>query len=276
MVSFHFLEILNVSQIGLAFHGICPPILIQTRLQQYGRGAFFYSAHCSFSNPICFRSVWCRRTMIPGEIFTSSAKFRGFVSVNDFWFPLGFQELLQTSLGFLWSFCYTRIRLDPLSGQVLPHDCIHNFHWELCDLLLSSHQNFLHEVRLHLASSARGPCNFGPLTVWEDRTRQECQGPHYLKCTGNLSTTSWKMKLMARRKDKMIREKMDSIERKVEKSKRIEHTTWAHEHDTWNVMCTPYLSHVCACHQMWINEENVTCEVCCSHLPSVAADCYQL
>ena len=22
--------------------------------------------------------------------------------------------------------------------------------------------------------------------------------------------------------------------------------------------------------------ENVTCEVCCSHLPSVAADCYQL
>ena len=29
-------------------------------------------------------------------------------------------------------------------------DCfeIHNFHWELCDLLLSSHQNFLHGVRL--------------------------------------------------------------------------------------------------------------------------------
>ena len=37
----------------------------------------------------------------------------------------------------------------------------------------------------------------GPM--WEGRTRQECQGPHLLKCTGNLSTTSWKMKLMGRR-----------------------------------------------------------------------------
>ena len=55
-------EILNISQIGIAFHGICPPIL-----QQYGRGAFFYSAHCSFSDPTCFWSVWCRRTMIPGK-----------------------------------------------------------------------------------------------------------------------------------------------------------------------------------------------------------------
>ena len=39
--------------------------------------------------------------MIPGEIFTSFAEFQGIVSVNDFWFPLGFQELLQASLGFL-------------------------------------------------------------------------------------------------------------------------------------------------------------------------------
>ena len=40
-----------------------------------------------------------------------------------------------------------------------------------------------------------------------------------------MSTTSWKMKLMARRKDRTIGEKMDSKERKVEKSKRIKHTT---------------------------------------------------
>ena len=39
--------------------------------------------------------------MIPGKIFTSFAKLKGIVSVNDFWFPLGFQELLQASLGFL-------------------------------------------------------------------------------------------------------------------------------------------------------------------------------
>ena len=33
--------------------------------------------------------------MIPGEIFTSIAEFQGVVSVNDFRFPVGFQELLQ-------------------------------------------------------------------------------------------------------------------------------------------------------------------------------------
>ena len=27
---------------------------------KYSRGTFFYSAHCSLSHPICFRSVWCR------------------------------------------------------------------------------------------------------------------------------------------------------------------------------------------------------------------------
>ena len=39
--------------------------------------------------------------MIPGEIFTGSPKFQGIVSVNDFGFPIGLQELLQASLGFL-------------------------------------------------------------------------------------------------------------------------------------------------------------------------------
>ena len=54
------------SQIGKAFHGICPPFFIQAWLQQYRRRTLFHSAHCSFSNPICFWSVWCWRTMIPG------------------------------------------------------------------------------------------------------------------------------------------------------------------------------------------------------------------
>ena len=97
-------QICDVSQIGVAFHGICPPTFIYTRLQQYSRGAFLHSAHCSFRNTMSLRSVWGRRAMIPGEIFTSFAEFQGIVSVNDFWFPLGFQELLQASLGFLWSF----------------------------------------------------------------------------------------------------------------------------------------------------------------------------
>ena len=62
--------------------------------------------------------------MIPGEIFTSFAEFQGIVSVNDFRIPLGFQELLQASLGFFVKFCFARARLDPLGGQILHHDCI--------------------------------------------------------------------------------------------------------------------------------------------------------
>ena len=66
--------------------------------------------------PIRFRSAWCRRAMIPGEIFTSFAEFQEIVCVNDFWFPRWLQELLQAPLSFLRSFCFTRIRLDPLGG----------------------------------------------------------------------------------------------------------------------------------------------------------------
>ena len=94
-------EILNVSQIGKTVHGICPPVFIRSRLQQYSRGTFFHSAYCSLSNPICFRSVWCRRTMIPGKIFTGFAKFQGIVSVNDFRLPIRLRELLQAPLCFL-------------------------------------------------------------------------------------------------------------------------------------------------------------------------------
>ena len=55
------------------------PTNFQTWFQQYSRRAFLYSAHCSCGNPMSFWSVWCRRTMIPGKIFTSFAKFEGIV-----------------------------------------------------------------------------------------------------------------------------------------------------------------------------------------------------
>ena len=162
-------EILNVSQIGFKYHGICPPIFIQTWLQQYCRRTFFHSAYCSLSNPICFRSVWCRRTMIPGKIFTGFAKFQGIVSVNDFRIPLGLQELLQASLGFLWSFRFCTdmpgsIEWPSPAPRLRIGDCfeIRNCHWAPCDMLLSSHQNFQHEVQFHHCVFW-GPCNFGPL-----------------------------------------------------------------------------------------------------------------
>ena len=56
----------------------------------------------------------------PGKIFTSLAKFQGIV----FRLPVRLQELLQAPLCSLRSFCFARIRLDPLSSQILYHDCI--------------------------------------------------------------------------------------------------------------------------------------------------------
>ena len=54
-----------------------------------------------------------------------------------------------SSFRFPENFCFARIRLDPLGWpSIAPRlhidDCfeIHNLHWELCDLLLSCHQNF--------------------------------------------------------------------------------------------------------------------------------------
>ena len=54
--------------------------------------------------------------MIPRKNFTRFAKFPALISVNDLWFLGRLQELLQALLCFLRSFCFARIRLDPLSG----------------------------------------------------------------------------------------------------------------------------------------------------------------
>ena len=132
-------EVLNVSQIGVAFHGIWKPFFIQTWLQQYCRRTFFH----------------CWRTVIPGMIFTSFAKLQRIVSAKDFRLPMRFQELLQALLCFFekflsctdttgsseWRNPAPRLHID---------DCfeIHNLHWELCDRLQSNHQNILHERRL--------------------------------------------------------------------------------------------------------------------------------
>ena len=114
-------EILNISQIAVAFHGLRPPFSVQTWLQQHRRRPFL---HSSLSNPICFWSVWCWRTMIPGEIFTSFAESKGIVSINDFRIPIGLQELLQALLCFLRSFCFTWVGLWPLSCQILYHNSV--------------------------------------------------------------------------------------------------------------------------------------------------------
>ena len=155
-------EILNVSQIAVTLHEIRPPSFVQTCLQQYCRCPFFHSAHCSFSNPICFRSVWRWRTMIPG------------------WLPRRLQEL---SLGYSGSpgkflFHTGRIATTALPNLVPPRhidDCyaIHFLHWAFCDLLLLSHQNFPLWARLYQHVFCKKPSLFSSssryrsLGLWE-------------------------------------------------------------------------------------------------------------
>ena len=108
--------------------------------------------------------------MIPGKIFTSFAKFQRIISVNDFWIPICLQELLQAPLGFLRSFCFGRIRLDPLGGQILHHDCtmiVSRFTTFTKNLEICCYQVakiFCTKYGSAITPSARGPCNFGPLT----------------------------------------------------------------------------------------------------------------
>ena len=108
--------------------------------------------------------------MIPGKIFTSFAKFQRIVSVNDFRIPIRLQELLQAPLCFLRSFCFARIRLDPLGGQVLHHDCISmivtrfaSFTKKFVICCNQITKIFCTRYASAIASSARGPRDLGPL-----------------------------------------------------------------------------------------------------------------
>ena len=76
--------------------------------------------------PSCFRSVWCRRKMIPRKIFPGFGKFLGIVSVNDFWLPIWPQELLQASSVFPEIFV---LHASP-APRLHVDDCfeIHNLH----------------------------------------------------------------------------------------------------------------------------------------------------
>ena len=159
-------EILNVSKIAVALHGIRPPFLIQTWLQQYSRSSLFNPAYRSLSNPNCFWTMKRWRTMIPGKIFTCFPKFHRVVSVNGFWFPRRLQELLEALFCFQRSFCFARIWLNPLSCHILYHD------WHIGDCLqIPSSRTviwryqvtklFCTRYRCASAFSARSPCYLG-------------------------------------------------------------------------------------------------------------------
>ena len=85
-------------------------------------------------------------------------------------FLIGLQELLQAPLCFLRSFCFARIRLDPLGSQFLHHDCIlmivSRFAIVTEKIVVCCYQVtniFCTRYGSAIASPARCPCNFCPL-----------------------------------------------------------------------------------------------------------------
>ena len=109
--------------------------------------------------------------MIPGEIFTSFAEFQGIVSVNDFWFPSRVPGTFASFSVVLVKFCFCTDTTGSIewpcpAPRLHTGDCFDTRNCRLgpCDLLLSSHQNVQHEVRLRHCVFCMGPCNFGPFT----------------------------------------------------------------------------------------------------------------
>ena len=85
-------------------------------------------------------------------------------------FTSSWMKWLEPPVCFLRSFCFARIRLNPLGGHVLHHDCksmiasrsttfTENF--VICCNQIT--KIFCTRYGSANASSARGPCNFGPL-----------------------------------------------------------------------------------------------------------------
>ena len=107
-----------------------------------------------FQQSINLSTMCCRLAMIPREVFTIYAEYQGIVSVNNFRYPrvprnfassLVFPEKFlfctDTTGSIGWPSPAPRLQID---------DCfeIRNCRLGPCDLLLSSHQNIQHEVRL--------------------------------------------------------------------------------------------------------------------------------
>ena len=101
-------SVLHISQAVITFHGIHPPIFVQSRLQQYRRRPFMNSAYCSLSNPTLFLNG--ARSMC-NDSSTDRHKFSQIPMIchNERDFRSGLRR-----------FCLAQIRLKPLSGEV-PH-----------------------------------------------------------------------------------------------------------------------------------------------------------
>ena len=122
---------------------------------------------CSPSNLICFRSVRCWRTMIPGKAFTRFAKFKGIVSVNDFRFLAGSNKCCKLLCGSREVLFYMGMIVSTVLPSLVPpqriDDCveIHILHLELLWSTVVNSPIFRSWHDCTSASSARRPCTSG-------------------------------------------------------------------------------------------------------------------
>ena len=96
------------------------------------------------------------------------AKFQRIVCINNFWLLRRFQELSSTLLRLLWSLGFTRIRLYPLSGEILYQDSVSvivpgstSFVEDFVIRCYQVTKLFCSWNRSHITSSARNPRNSG-------------------------------------------------------------------------------------------------------------------
>ena len=113
---------------SVTFHRISPPFFIQARLQQHSRSPFFNSAYCSvsqqhLSSQIGEASMYNESMICLHKICQNSKD----LSIDDFRFSDGSRKISQTPLRPLRSLGFTRIKLYPLSGYILYHECVSVF-----------------------------------------------------------------------------------------------------------------------------------------------------
>ena len=101
----------------------------------------------------------------PSHAFPNSIEFSVFSTFES---VRRLQEFWQTSIRLMWRFCFTRIRLNPLSSKILYHDSVPVivswFTSLIEDFVIGCNQVtklFCTRQSFASASSARNPCYFG-------------------------------------------------------------------------------------------------------------------
>ena len=114
--------VLHISQIAVTFHGVLHQFSSGHDCNNIADVPSFILRAALFAIPFVSERWGVDVQWFHERSSQALPNFQGIVSVNDLWFLIWLQELSPFS--FLRSSCFTRIRLNPLSSQVLHHHSI--------------------------------------------------------------------------------------------------------------------------------------------------------